>query len=156
MDMASLWNRTLSDLPTDLFLRLRDYLDVSYSPNQGWRAIVANLNGRYVLSSTEDFERRESPTTALLTKLRSLGMTIQEFVQCAIRADDFVIMELFDVHTPVTIVHNPLSEISAVEGETVEISIEAKGFPPPQYQWYKDNMKLEMATENVLRIYNFK
>uniref|UniRef100_A0A2C9M2H3 Uncharacterized protein n=1 Tax=Biomphalaria glabrata TaxID=6526 RepID=A0A2C9M2H3_BIOGL len=130
MDMASLWNRTLSDLPTDLFLRLRDYLDVSYSPNQGWRAIVANLNGRYVLSSTEDFERRESPTTALLTKLRSLA--------------------------PVTIVHNPLSEISAVEGETVEISIEAKGFPPPQYQWYKDNMKLEMATENVLRIYNFK
>ncbi|KAK0070362.1 mucosa-associated lymphoid tissue lymphoma translocation protein 1 [Biomphalaria pfeifferi] len=155
MDMASLWNRTLSELPTDLFLRLRDYLDVSYSPNQGWRAIVANLNERYVLSSTEDFERRESPTTALLIKLRSLGMTIQEFVECATRADDYVIMELFDVHTPVTIVHNPLSEISAVEGETVEISIEAKGFPPPQYQWYKDNMKLEMATENVLRIYNF-
>ncbi|XP_059147120.1 mucosa-associated lymphoid tissue lymphoma translocation protein 1-like isoform X2 [Physella acuta] len=61
-------------------------------------------------------------------------------------------MNLFNVLVPVEITHQPLNEMHVLEEERVEMCVKATGFPPPQYQWYKNGELLEGATENVLEL----
>ncbi|KAH9508586.1 hypothetical protein Btru_052097 [Bulinus truncatus] len=107
MDIASLWDSDLSDLPVELFLKIRNHLDIG----QGWRALVANLKGITVCKA-KDFERSDSPTTELFKELRNSCMTVMQFVQCAILADDHFLMDLFDVYVQAEIIQNPLNEMN--------------------------------------------
>ncbi|CAL1535305.1 unnamed protein product [Lymnaea stagnalis] len=151
-DLKIIGDSNLSQLPGLLFMKIRDHLDVSDSSTQGWRAVVAVLDGNYTINNIAPFERADSPTTKLLMELGSRGMTVEAFVRYAIAANDHVIMDLFKIYVPVEITHNPLSEMQVLEGETVEFAVKAKGFPPPQYQWYKNGEKMNGFSESTCRL----
>lgn len=48
-DLETIGNENLSKLTGSIYLQLRDHLDVSHSPSQGWRAFVAVLGESYTL-----------------------------------------------------------------------------------------------------------
>lgn len=46
---------------------------------------------------------------------------------------------------PVQITQHPWDEMHVVEGETVSLTVKAKGFPPPKFMWCKDQAIIEGA-----------
>lgn len=70
-----------------------------------------------------------------------------------------IIEEIFSKHvivkiksTPVIIKKQPqaLSEIK--EGDNLVLCCEAVGYPSPQFQWYRNNERLDNQTFNILQV----
>ncbi|XP_012277233.1 mucosa-associated lymphoid tissue lymphoma translocation protein 1 isoform X2 [Orussus abietinus] len=57
--------------------------------------------------------------------------------------------------TPVAITKQPISFLEVKEGDDFMLSCEVQGHPPPQYQWFRDNTKLDKQTSNILQINKF-
>ena len=64
-----------------------------------------------------------------------------------------VTVQIFPI--PVTIEEQPQSILEVKDGESFAICCKANSYPEPQYQWFRDNSKLEGKTSNTLRIKKF-
>ncbi|GFS15436.1 mucosa-associated lymphoid tissue lymphoma translocation protein 1 [Elysia marginata] len=94
----------------------------------------------------------DSPTEALFKKLGNLRMTIDEFISYATRAGDAVLMNIFNVHIPSEITDHPVSEFVGVEGGLLTLSVQATGFPAPEFRWFKDGDLIPGASSRHLEL----
>ncbi|CAG5119747.1 unnamed protein product [Candidula unifasciata] len=151
-DLEEIGDRSLGDLPGNLFMSIRDHLDTN-EQNSGWRLFVAALSDDYDQENFDALERESSPTTALLNLLKARGMTIRMFVHYAMKyadaSQDYSLLNLFNIFIPVEITQQPLEEMHVLEGERVTLTVKARGIPPPRFQWYKGIDKLEGATSGI-------
>ncbi|RUS72091.1 hypothetical protein EGW08_020152, partial [Elysia chlorotica] len=158
MEVVDIGNKNLLDLDSTRFLKVRDHLNISHTPDHGWRAFVACLDGDYQLTNVEVLRIGNacSPTEALFKKLGSLGMTIDEFISYATRAADAVLMNIFNVHIEAEIVDHPMSEVVCVEGGLLTLSVEVTGFPAPHCRWCKDGSWIPGASHRRLELYDLQ
>ncbi|GIY83534.1 mucosa-associated lymphoid tissue lymphoma translocation protein 1 [Caerostris extrusa] len=53
---------------------------------------------------------------------------------------------------PLQIIQQPPPNITINEGSTLQITCEASSYPPPEYQWFKDDEELLLQQESMLSI----
>lgn len=154
MEELDIGNKNLRDLDSTRFLKIQDHLNISNSPDHGWRAFVACLDGEYKLTHEEirKISNAESPTEALFKRLGNLRMTIDEFISYATRAGDAVLMNIFHVQIALEIIDHPVSEVIGVEGDMLTLSVQATGFPAPSFRWCKDKVWIPGASSRYLEL----
>lgn len=57
--------------------------------------------------------------------------------------------------TPVVIKKQPLVFLEIKEGENLVLCCEAIGYPSPEFQWYRNNERLDNQTFNLLQVKTF-
>ncbi|KAK3766097.1 hypothetical protein RRG08_002329 [Elysia crispata] len=158
MEIFDIGNKNLLELDSTRFLKVRDHLNISHTPDHGWRAFVACLDNEYKLTHEEVLRigNAHSPSEALFIKLGSLGMTIDEFISYATRVEDAVLMNIFNVQIDPDFVDHPMSEVVCVEGSLLTLSVEVSGFPAPQCRWCKDEKWIPGASSRHLELYDLQ
>lgn len=137
-----------------LFLKVREELNHTNYYHSLWKDMATILDGEFEMNAMDitKIERARDQAECFLMHLSAQGMTVEQFFQYAAQARLYTIVDLFNYERkPLVFSRQPFHEMNVVDGEPAEFLVEARGFPPPSYQWFSDGHgKIEGATSSRL------
>ena len=154
--MPSDINTQLRKLPFSMLQKLEKYLEPP--GDKDWKSLIAVMpSGRYDSSqvnliATKGGKKDASCTAILIQDLCRLCITLKEFGWYLKKIKNYEALEALDwPNEPVTIKSQPECKVLR-EGDSLCLTVDAIGYPPPNYQWYKDDEEIPGEMLNELRV----
>ncbi|XP_029194147.2 mucosa-associated lymphoid tissue lymphoma translocation protein 1 homolog isoform X1 [Acropora millepora] len=144
-------------LPYGVLKKLADQLDVLDS-TRNWKSLISVMphTDSYTPLQVSAFERQGlrpggSPAMALLNDLGQRCKTTKQLVVWLKEIENDDALEILGYVEEVEITEQPKSQ-PVRAGGSITLRCKAKGFPKPQYQWYKDDQLMQDGVDMELTI----
>ncbi|KAK6642415.1 hypothetical protein RUM43_003917 [Polyplax serrata] len=146
-------------IPENLSFHTYNQLLLLLDEDQTWRCL-ADYFQIFSESDIHSLSKNAKPAEKFLYELGSRLCTIEIFCNALEKCGLFNIVMLFKEHVPLQIIEETVtsdynSTQMVVFGTDITLCAKAVGLPPPEYQWFHDNVELSGENEPTLTLHDF-
>lgn len=145
-------NPNILDMDYSLFSAIQKILENPNTMQSFLEVLPPDCTSENVLISMEIDSRsyNMTPAKVLLRILGTKGFRISHLIEWfqAIGLEKALL--LLKKEEPLTIIYHPQKEVEVNEGSELLLTCHAVSYPPPEYQWYKDDKELLLQVDPVL------